>query len=146
MLSAVTTDDREKLKLQLMRHEGIRLKPYLDTVGKWTIGVGRNLSDVGISHDEAQFLLENDIDACVRDCATFPWFADLDPVRQRVIVDMRFNLGPSKLRGFTNTLAAVGRGDYAQATRGMLASKWAKQVKGRAVRLAEMMRTGKEAV
>lgn len=140
----MTTAEIERLKLQLMRHEGIRLHPYQDTVGKWTIGVGRNLSDVGISHDEAQFLLENDIEEVLADCARFPWFSGLDAVRQRVVADLRFNLGPSKLRKFTNTLAAIGRGDYEAASRGMLKSLWAKQVKGRAVRLAEMMRTGRD--
>ena len=141
----MSTEDRERLKLQLMRHEGIQLKPYLDTVGKWTIGCGRNLSDKGISHDEMQFLLENDLDECIRDCASLPWFADLDGVRQRVVVDLRFNLGPSRLRKFTNTLAAIGRGDYAAASRGMLKSLWAKQVGLRAIRLARMMETGRDA-
>jgi lysozyme len=140
----VSSDERERLKLQLMRHEGVELKPYTDTVGKVTIGIGRNLTDKGITHDEAMFLLESDVDECVADCQTFPWFAGLSPVRQRVILDMRFNLGPSRLRGFHNTLAAVGRGDYEKAAKGMLASKWASQVKGRAVRLAEMMRTGRD--
>lgn len=140
----MTTTEREKLKVQLMRNEGVRLRPYDDTVGKITIGIGRNLSDKGISADEAAFLLENDIEECLADCATFPWFAALNGVRQRVICDMRFNLGPSRLRQFTNTLAAVGRGDYEAASRGMLKSLWAKQVKGRAVRLAEMMRTGRD--
>lgn len=137
------TDERAKLQLQIMRHEGVKLKVYLDTLGIETIGVGRNLRDKGISHDEAMFLLDNDLDECIRDCATFPWFADLDPVRQRVVVDLRFNLGPSRLRGFKNTLAAIGRGDYEAAAAGMLKSKWATQVGQRAIRLAEMMRTGR---
>jgi lysozyme len=141
----MSTDEREKLKLQLMRHEGIRLKPYQDTVGKWTIGVGRNISDKGITHDEAQFLLENDVDECIRDCQSFPWFRDLDAVRQRVIVDMAFNLGIAGLRRFRQTLASVERGAYDDAAAGMLRSLWARQVKGRAVRLAEMMRTGRDA-
>lgn len=140
----MTTEDREKLKLQLMRHEGVRLFPYQDTVGKWTIGVGRNISDKGISHDEAQFLLENDIDECVADCQSFPWFAGLDPIRQRVILDLRFNLGPSRLRAFRNTLSAVERGDWDGACRGLSQSKWAQQVGRRATRLIAMMRTGQE--
>lgn len=140
----MTTEDREKLKLQLMRHEGVRLTVYQDALGIETIGVGRNLRDKGLSTDEALFLLENDIDECVGDCLRFPWFADLDPVRQRVVVDMRFNLGPSRLRGFKNTLAAIGRRDFEAAANGMLKSLWARQVKSRAVRLAQMMRTGRD--
>ena len=54
--------DRQLLRSQLERHEGLRLKPYRDTVGKLTVGYGRNLEDVGISRDEADFMLDNDID------------------------------------------------------------------------------------
>ena len=139
-----TVADRHALWQQLIRHEGIRLKVYTDSVGVPTIGVGRNLKDKGITHAEAMVLLEHDIDECVRDCATFPWFEDLDAVRQRVIVEMRFQLGPTKLRRFTNTLAAVARGDYPATARGMLNSKWARQTPTRVKRLAEMMRSGDE--
>lgn len=142
----MSTEDRGKLTLQIMRHEGVRLKIYRDSLGIETIGVGRNVRDKGITHDEAMFLLENDLDECIRDCASFPWFADLDPVRQRVVVDLRFNLGPSRLRKFTQTLAAIGRGDYEAAASGMLKSLWAKQVGQRAIRLAQMMRSGRDAV
>lgn len=137
-------NDRERLRAQLMLHEGLRRFPYVDTVGKLTIGVGRNITDVGISEDEAMYLLDNDIDECIQDLATFTWFPDLDSIRQRVLIDMRFNLGPSRFRGFRNTLAAVARGDYRAASNGMLRSLWAQQVKGRAVRLAAMMREGRE--
>ena len=104
--------ERERLRAQLLLHEGLRRFPYVDTVGKLTIGVGRNITDVGISETEAMYLLVNDIDACIRDLATFTWFPELDPIRQRVLVDMRFNLGPSRFRGFKNTLVAVARGDF----------------------------------
>ena len=140
----MSTDDRAKLQVQIMRHEGVRLKVYKDTLGIETIGVGRNLRDKGITHDEALFLLDNDLDECIRDCATFPWFANLDSVRQRVIVDLRFNLGARGLRTFRRTLKSVMDGDYAAAANGMLNSKWAKQVGIRAIRLAQMMRTGKD--
>lgn len=138
-------NDRERLRAQLMLHEGVRRFPYTDTVGKLTIGVGRNLTDVGISNAEALVLLDNDLDACIHDLVTFPWFLELDAVRQRVLVDMRFNLGPTGLRTFRNTLAAVARRDYEAAAKGMLQSLWAKQVGGRAIRLATMMRAGVDA-
>lgn len=141
----MTSAEWQALTHQLILHEGLRLKPYLDTVGKWTIGVGRNLTDVGISDAEASLLLEHDLHRCLEDCETFLWFHSLDPIRQRVIVDMRFNLGAAGLRKFTNTLAAVARGDYDAAATGMMKSLWARQVKRRAVRLAEMMRTGVDA-
>lgn len=141
----MSSDERGKLIVELMRDEGVRLTVYKDSLGIETIGVGRNLRDKGISHDEALFLLENDLDECIHDLSVFPWFVALDPVRQRVLTNMRFNLGPSRLRSFKHTLAAVARGDYEAAAKGMMASKWARQVGQRATRLAQMMRSGKDA-
>ena len=138
----MTRDEREALVAQLIFHEGERLTPYQDTVGKWTIGVGRNLTDRGISVHTSRQMLDEDITECETDLYTFGWYQALTPLRQRVLLDMRFNLGPSRFRQFKNTLGAVARGDYEAASRGMLASKWAKQVGARAVRLAEWMRRG----
>ena len=135
--------DRQMLVDELVRDEGLRLKPYLDTVGKWTLGVGRNLSDKGISSREAFDLLDHDLNECVADLAgEFPWFVKLDAVRQRVVVNMRFNLGPSRFRQFKQTIAAIAAGDYVKASEQMLKSKWASQVGQRAQRLARMMATG----
>lgn len=133
---------RDDLIDQLVLHEGLRLKPYTDTVGKLTIGVGRNLTDVGISEEEAHVLLDHDLDQCVADLATFDWFHRLDAIRQRVLIDMRFNLGPSRFRAFKQTLAAVASGDYVKASDSMLKSKWSQQVGQRARTLARMMATG----
>lgn len=140
----MTLEDFDTLRLQVIRHEGLKLKPYTDTVGKLTIGVGRNLTDKGLSHDEAMFLLDNDLQECVSDCLTWPWFVTLDAIRQRVIVDMRFNLGPNRLRKFVTTLKLIEQGKYEQASRAMLKSLWAQQVGKRADRLAQMMATGNE--
>jgi lysozyme len=127
---------------QLALHEGRRAKPYTDTVGKLTIGVGRNLTDKGLSDSEIDFLLMNDIRECTDDLKTFLWWDDLDEVRRNVLIDMRFNLGPSRFRQFKATLAAVAMGDYVTASDQMRKSKWYRQVKGRGERLARMMSTG----
>lgn len=133
----------EAMRGQLTLHEGLRLMPYLDTVGKTTIGVGRNLTDVGITNSEAMLMLDNDIIRSMSDLDhQFQWWRDLDDVRQMVLVDMCFNLGIGGLSKFVNTMRAVERADWDAAANGMLASKWAKQVKGRAIKLAKMMRTG----
>lgn len=132
------------LRAQLELHEGRRLKPYHDAVGKVTIGIGRNLDDAGISDEEADVLLGNDIARCVRDLdRALSWWRNLDDVRQRVLLDMCFNLGIAGLLGFHNTLASVQRGDWPAAKTGMLGSKWAGQVGKRARRLADMMETGR---
>lgn len=135
--------DRQDLFDELVRDEGLRLKPYRDTVGKITIGVGRNLTDKGISSREAFDLLDHDVDDAVADLAgAFPWFARLDAVRQRVLVNMRFQLGAAGLRRFRATLAAIAAGDYVAAGDHMQASRWATQVPARAQRLIRMMKTG----
>ena len=140
----MSTEDREKLKLQLMRHEGIRLKVYADTVGVPTIGVGRNLRAKGISYDEAQFLLENDLDDCIHDCIRFPWFIELDAVRQRAVVDLRFNLGSKGLRTFKKFLACMAIQAYARAARQLEQSKWFGQVKTRGPRIVQMIEFAKD--
>jgi lysozyme len=135
--------DRDKLRTQLVLHEGMKQFVYTDTLGIETIGVGRNLRDKGLSREEVYFLLDNDIDECLEDLQSLlPFFDDLDDVRQRVLLDMRFNLGPSKFRGFKNFLKAVKESRYKDAAAAMLNSKWAKQVKSRAKRLSTMMATG----
>lgn len=134
---------RVELRKDVMQAEGCVLKPYLDTVGKLTIGFGRNLDDVGISRLEAEVLLDHDLASAEMECKkAFDWFASLNDKRQRVVVEMVFNLGLTKLKKFHNTIAAIEARDYDRAARQMLASKWAAQVKGRAVRLAEAMQRG----
>lgn len=128
---------------QLRRDEGCVLHPYRDQVGKLTIGIGRNLDDVGISRDEAEYLLANDIrkaEGAVM--KALPWAANMDPIRRAVLVNMSFNMGINGLLGFKNTLEMVRTGRYADAADGMLNSKWAGQVGPRAARLSEQMRTG----
>lgn len=126
----------------LIRHEGLRLRPYKDSVGKLTIGVGRNLDDKGISEPEAMLLLSNDIGAALADAKTLVWFNKLDSVRQDVIVNMIFNLGLPRFVGFKNTLRAIEMANWEEAVVQMLDSKWAKQVGKRAEDLAFMMMTG----
>lgn len=124
--------------------EGIRLHPYKDTVGKTTIGIGRNLDDVGISRDEAQFLLDNDIKAALEALDTLlPWWRGMSDVRQHVLVNLCFNMGISKLMGFKLALAAMEAGSYDEAANQMLNSAWYGQVGARAVRLVSLMRNGK---
>ena len=136
----------DELVRELTRDEGLRLKPYRCTAGKLTIGVGRNLDDVGISQGEAEIMLRNDIDRAAEGLdRELPWWRNLDEVRQRVMVNMTFNLGIAGLLGFKNTIELVRTGQYLDAAQHMLATKWAKQVGPRAERLALMMRDGRVA-
>lgn len=131
------------IRALLIRHEGLRLKPYRDTVGKLTIGVGHNLDDNGITQDIAYRILDDDIANAERDLdMREPWWRSLDPVRRMVFVDMCFNLGINRFCAFAKMLQAAQVGDWGGAAREMHNSVWAKQVGSRAVTLANMMLTG----
>ena len=135
--------NRTALKLLLVKHEGLSLKPYRCPAGKLTIGVGRNLDDRGISEDEAAMLLDNDIRFVSKELSrVLPGFTSLDETRQNVLMDMCFNLGTAGLLKFKAMLAAVGARDFDRAAAEMLNSAWARQVRGRAQTLAAMMKTG----
>lgn len=129
----------------LIQDEGMRLRPYLDTAGKLTIAVGRNLEDVGLSEDEAMTLLRNDIAKARVSASKLQFFSRLDPVRQDVVIMMIFNMGAAKFAGFSRMIAALERLDFEAAANEMLASHWASQIGKRAVRLAQMMRSGEYA-
>jgi lysozyme len=131
------------LEQQLIRHEGCKYKPYICPAGKLTIGVGRNLQDVGISEAEAMFMLTNDIKRVYQEIMGFlPWTSQLDPIRLSVLANMCFNLGIGGLLKFMNTLELVKSGEYKQAANAMLKSKWASQVGVRAIELSKQMEIG----
>ena len=135
--------DMGALEDQLIDHEGLELKPYHCTADKLTIGVGRNIQDRGITEDEARYLLKNDIKIVEDELLTRqPVVAGLDSVRQRVLVDMGFNLGLPILMKFQNMWAAIEDEDYHEAARQMMDSRWASQVGQRAERLAQAMSSG----
>ena len=133
----------DKLIEQLKRHEGVELKPYKDTVGKWTIGVGRNLDDIGISEQEAEMLLLNDIKEAERQLiATMPWTQELDEVRFSALLNFVFNVGIGTASKFVNAMALLKQRNYDMAADEMLNSRWSKQVGQRAIDVTEQIRTG----
>jgi lysozyme len=135
----------DRLKEQIKLHEGVEKKVYLDTEGIETIGVGRNLRDRGLSNDEIEYILDNDIAICEEELiSNFEWYPELDEIRKRVLIDMVFNLGMPKLKQFAKMLSAVELKDWPEAASQMLDSRWAEQVGNRAGRLAEMMESGED--
>lgn len=130
---------------QLRRHEGVEKHVYKCSAGFETIGVGRNVSKsgLGLSPDEIDYLLQNDINRCVRELAyALDWFSSLDGVRQDAMVNLCFNLGLSRLMQFKLALDAMERGEYHRAAAEFLDSRWAKQVGNRAIEVAHMIRMG----
>lgn len=136
--------DTSKLIDELVRDEGLRLKPYKDSMGILTIGIGRNLEDNGITAEEAYHLCRNDILGVEADLdhACRPWWRHLDEVRQRVLANMCFNMGIDRLSKFHFMLAALAVGDWKKAAAEMKSSAWYGQVGVRAVRLETAMLTG----
>jgi len=130
----------ETIYEMLMRHEGLKLKPYRDTVGKLTIGVGRNLEDTGISQGEAFNLLRADLVRVRKGLDKYlPWWAE-QPERVRLVLqNMAFQLGSAGLLRFKRFLAALQRHRYSDAAKEMLDSDWAKQTPNRAGELAEIV-------
>lgn len=130
----------------LKRHEGVRHQIYRCSAGFWTIGAGRNVDPrggLGLSDDEVDYLLENDILRVVKELSTeYPWFNSLDDVRKDAMIDISHNLGATKLRGFKRALAAMEVADYKTAAKEFLDSKWSRDVKGRSHELAHMIETG----
>jgi len=125
----------------IKRHEGMRTRPYHCSEGKLTIGIGRNLDDVGISQDEAEYMALNDIAmaekyaaALVRD------FNGLNDNRKIVLVSMAFQMGRTGLSKFVKMLDAIDIGAFRTAADEMLDSKWARQTPERAKELSEMMK------
>ena len=135
--------NRVQLIEELKRDEGVVLTLYKCSAGKNTIGVGRNVDDRGITEDESDYLLGNDIDLCVDELEdNFTWYKNLSDARQRVLVNMCFNLGLTRLLGFKKFLAAVEAEDWDRAAEEMLDSKWAVQVGPRSTRLRDLLLEG----
>jgi lysozyme len=133
----------DQLAAQLVIDEGLRLKPYKDSVGLLTIGVGRNIEGVGISKEEALHLLHNDIDrVCDQLDNLLPWWKQMSERRMQALANFVFNVGITTALTFKNTLALLQTKQYDKAADAMLESKWARQVGARAKRITDMIREG----
>jgi lysozyme len=134
-----------RLKESLELHEGKVRHAYLDSEGYWTIGIGCMVDKRmggGLCDKAIDAQLEHDINVAVVFAKPFVWFNELNDVRQNVVLEMLFNLGPVRFREFKKMLEAIRTRDYEAAAEEMIDSKWARQVGVRALRLSKMMRTG----
>ncbi len=145
----------EIAKEMIRRHEGLRQRPYKDSKGKWTVGYGHNIDDrgwdpiaprpltKGISWDEVMALLDADVIVAEKDARGLcPSFDSLTDIRMAVLIDMSFNLGLERLSGFKRMLWFVSQHGYRDAAREILASKYASDVKTRAIENAKNMADG----
>jgi len=133
----------ESLRDRIARHEGFRSKPYKDSLGFLTIGIGRCLDTKGISQAEGLYLLDDDIGDATRELlGALPWAEQLDDVRRGVLVEMVFQLGLAGVLAFKHMLAAAQQGIWDRASDEMLSSQWAQQTPARAQELAGLMKNG----
>jgi len=136
----------EKLKQLLIHHEGEVNHAYKDSEGYLTIGVGRLIDERKggkISHDEAMYLLDNDIKTVIGQCdRAFDWYDELNEARKIVILSMVFNLGFNGFKKFKKTIQYIDNENYEEASKEMLDSAWSIQVGKRANELSDIMRNG----
>ena len=130
----------------LKRHEGVRSHAYKCSENMITVGVGRNLDEnggIGLSDDEIEYLLMNDIERCDAELrATYDWYGSLGKPRRDAMINLSFNLGLTRLRGFVKALEAMSREQYDVAADEFMDSRWAEQVGDRAVEVTELIRSG----
>ena len=129
----------------LKRHEGVRSKVYMCSANYETIAVGRNISEsgLGLSDDEIDYLLNNDIQRVKEELTdSYFWFPAMNEARRDALIDISFNLGQTRLRGFVKALEAMSREQFDVAADEFMDSKWSEQVGNRAVEVTEMIRTG----
>ena len=131
-----------RLQKMIMRHEGLKLKPYTDTTGHTSIGWGRNLTDIGIDVTEAEIMLLRDIIRAKEEAKKYSWYEGLNDTRAAVVIDMIYNLGAQGFSEFKATHRAIEAEDWEGAANHMLDSQWARQTGRRAREDAEQMRTG----
>ena len=123
-------------------HEGLKLQVYKCPANRLTIGYGRNLDDRGISKEEAEMLLLNDLETSTKEAKKFEFYENLTSNRQDVIVEMIFNLGLTRFKKFKKTIGYINQANYSAAADEMLDSRWAKQVGQRALTLSNKFRAG----
>ena len=142
-------DDMDKLIAMLKRHEGVKTHPYKDSLGILTIGCGRNISNserhhgLGISEDEIDYMLQNDIERTIKELSReYPWFNEMeDGARRDAIINLHFNLGRARFAGFKKAIGHMENASHEDAALEFLNSRWAKQVKGRAIEVTDMIKT-----
>jgi lysozyme len=131
---------------QLKNEEGVIPHAYQDSLGFWTIGVGRLIDQRKggqLYPDEIEYLLANDVKRKTDGLNdALPWFHLLDERRQAVLIQMAFQMGLKGLLAFSTTLSHVRVGRYDEAAVAMLESVWAKQTPERAKRFSKQMETG----
>ena len=151
----MTNDTLDLIEQDIERHEGCVSKIYLDSEGYATFGIGHLVITkdpeyglpVGtpVTMRRVREAFSEDLHSSIKDCeALFPMLEDYPAPVQRVLVNMTFNLGRTRLSKFKNMIKAIEAHDWNAAADEMVDSRWYRQVKSRGVELVELMRSARE--
>jgi lysozyme len=136
------------IKETLKKEEGFEPCVYKDSLDYWTLGYGRLVDKRkggGITEEEADFLLENDINRTdVALHKALPWLVEQPQTIKDALLLMSFQMGVKTLLTFSNTLSLIRQGKYKLAADNALKSLWARQTPDRAARVCDIIRQTKE--
>ena len=139
------------IEAMLEREEGRVYTAYPDPLTRnapWTIGIGHTGPEVhdGLvwNDDQINDAFQLDVASATQVCFDHfePWFDTLNDARQAVLIAMAFQMGPTRLLKFVDTIAAIRDGHFAHAAECMRQSIWAHQTPLRALRMASQIETG----
>jgi lysozyme len=137
-------DRLDGIVASLRREEGFSSHAYKDHLGYVTVGVGRCIEEgvgIGLSLEEAEYLLMNDVRRCIGELGkALPWASSLDNQRKEVLVELAFQMGLPNLMKFKRMLAALKDGEFEKAAAELLDSKYAGQTPARSERYAKRIR------
>lgn len=132
----------KELVKDLREDEGVVPCPYVDSVGKATIGIGHNTDDNPLTDEMMEFILLCDLRECVEDLVNFPFWAIANDARRNALLNLRFNLGPSRFRSFENAIHFANMGMWDESADEWKDSKWYGQVGVRGPKVVEQVRNG----
>ncbi len=141
-LAEILTVDEGKRTLCYDDATGETIKPGTIIKGNITIAIGRDVQNFGLSEDEIQMLLKNDIKRIIEEARNFPFYEKLNQARKIVILSMLFNLGLTRFNKFIKFKKAVHAGSYDVAAMEMRDSLYYRQLSHRVEKLAVWMDSG----
>ena len=136
----------------IARHEGKKLKPYQDSLGLWTVGVGHLIGDgKTLPADMNRQFSEEEVDAMFAEdykhhksaAMKIPGYNNLNESGQAALIDLTFNMGPAWYKKWPNFTKSLEEGDIEGAAKNLEQSKWYSQVGNRAPEIVGLLKKGK---
>ena len=139
----------EEIKAMIIKHEGKRNRPYQDSLGLWTVGIGHLIGDGKslppemnreFSDEEVMAMFEKDYAHHRSAAMNIPGFGKLDGRGQGALTDLTFNMGPSWISKWPKLKKQLEEGDTKGAAQNLEQSKWYGQVGNRAPTIVSLLR------